>query len=385
MKNILLVGEWQSTNLGDKVLCNCCYQYLKANLSDCNFIKFDLSNSNRGEKLLNKIYALTEFAFGYITRIRGRNSSTRILILSKMRSKIFTARDLKRLPTIDCIIFCGGQIFLHYFTYGVYEIVKYAERNNIPLILNACGGSDWKGRCAKIITRCINSPVVKSLTVRDNIKFFRKINTSAKLVPDTALLASDYYDVTLHMTPVVGLGVMSYESIDAILKGRISKTDLISFWRKLIAKIEEANLSWQFFTNGSPNDYNFALEILSELGYGNLNLHLCPRPETDVQLVDLIAQFQSIVSFRLHSHIIAYSLALPSYGLAWDNKVIDFFAMTERPEQCSELGLFDADKAFNFIKNQRGRKLETPLKDIVRTHMQNDVMSIICPNNRLKR
>lgn len=382
MKNILLVGEWQSMNLGDKILCNCCYKYLNSNVQDCNFIKFDLSHSNRGEKLLNKIYTLTESAYGYIYRICDRNSSTRILALSKMRSKIFTARDLKRLPTIDCIIFCGGQIFLHYFTYGVYEIVKYAERNNIPLIWNACGGSDWEGRCAKILTRCINSSVVKSLTVRDNIKFFKRINSNAKLVPDTALLASDFYKVESKETVDVGLGVMGYDTIKYTLHGRVSKMEVIAFWRNLVSNIEKAGLRWKFFTNGSPEDYNFAQEVLSELSSANTNIceHICPRPETESQLVELIAQFKRIISFRLHSHIIAYSLAIPSYGLAWDKKVVDFFALTKCPNQCSEYGVFDVDKAFNFITSYGRSKFDTPLKEVVIKHMQDDVIKHICSN-----
>ena len=61
---------------------------------------------------------------------------------------------------------------------------------------------------------------------------------------------------------------------------------------------------------------------------------LCPAPETPRELVELIASFRSIIGFRLHSHIIAASLDIPSVALVWDQKLPSFFAAMELKNRC---------------------------------------------------
>ena len=48
----------------------------------------------------------------------------------------------------------------------------------------------------------------------------------------------------------------------------------------------------------------------------------------------MLAGFQSIISFRLHSHIIAASLDIPSVGVVWDDKLRFFFQKTGHEERC---------------------------------------------------
>ena len=82
------------------------------------------------------------------------------------------------------------------------------------------------------------------------------------------------------------------------------------------------------FSTGCQEDYLLAKNILEQLQLieeGDFSNYLLDRPTSTKELVNDINQFDSIVSFRLHSHIIAASYGIPSFAIYWDNKQVDFF------------------------------------------------------------
>lgn len=83
------------------------------------------------------------------------------------------------------------------------------------------------------------------------------------------------------------------------------------------------------FTNGAIDDYEFACFALRSIGKEKL---LEKRPTRPVELVDVIATCEYIISFRLHSLILAAAYDIPSIGLVWDSKVTSFFETIKREE-----------------------------------------------------
>lgn len=377
MKNILLIGEWKSPNLGDSVLCNCCKIFLEKELPHINFIQLDLSfgiNPSRHQYwCYSKLYKISRI-FEKIIR-SNRNSLS--VQLSYFRSKIFIKKSLERLSSIEGIIFCGGQIFLDYFSYCILEIVYYAEDKKIPIFWNACGGSEMTKKVSDIIQRCIQSPMTISISVRDNIDYFRSIIPKTILVPDTALLSSELYSFEPVNSDIIGLGILSIGLLQERLHGTFKKRDLLIFWKEVIRNIERRGLKWQFFTNGDTDDYSTAIELLIQLGYDISEENLAARPKSDNELVGLISKYESIISFRLHSHIIAFSLGIPSYGLAWDKKVIDFFILSQRIDYCSNLGKFNANEAIKVVDNRKKILYQKQLIEKVKMHMHNDIINRI--------
>lgn len=375
MKNILLVGEWKSPNLGDSVLCNCVYKYLEKHLSHHNLIKFDLSFGYNPTKFQYWLYSKLGRLLCLFNKTTNRDISDNILSLSDLRSKIFI-KDIKKIQPIDCIIFCGGQIFLDYFTYCVSEIVIFAENHNIPIFWNACGGSSkLTDTSSRIFIRCINSRMTQVISVRDSINYFKKINPNTILVPDTAVLVSKCYPINSKRTDLIGLSTISHKLINERVDKNVSKDYIVQFWKSLIKKIEGANLKWKFFTNGDPEDYSATKQLLNNLGYHSEDIHISPRPTSDKELVNLISSFDAVVSFRLHSHIIAYSLGIPSYGLAWDKKVIDFFTLANNRNSCSNLGEFSSDKVFDFVLHRNSYRLPNHLIKTTIDHIDNDIIN----------
>nr|WP_300902252.1 polysaccharide pyruvyl transferase family protein [uncultured Acetatifactor sp.] len=132
--------------------------------------------------------------------------------------------------------------------------------------------------------------------------------------------------------------------------------------------------TWKIFTNGAPYDEEIVDRLLNDLGiHDKKNKLVLPRAMDAESLVNNITSFEKIISFRLHSHIIAASFGIPSYGFAWDSKVREFFSKLDAPQRCKELAekidyecLFeDVNKDLNDIEDIK-KQADLSKKDLYR-------------------
>ncbi len=365
-KNILLVGEWASPNLGDAVLCNCCYNILKYNTLN-NYIKFDLSFGANQSDTKRSIYSYLCVPINFL----GGKKATRIL--GWIRSKLFIKNGLRKHKNIDGIVFCGGQIILDYFCDCVNEIAIYAEKRSIPIIYNAIGGSQCSNHSKIIFKRVLEKNTVKAISIRDNYHFFSNLTSrDIKVVPDIAVSAGKIYEHQSNNSNIIGLGTINPVMLKERLGLNVSLDEIISFWSKVIQNIENKGLKWKFFTNGDIGDFNSAKSILESLGYVASEKFLQDRPRTDTELISNISQFSAIISFRLHSHIISYSLGIPSFGLIWDKKVVDFFNMTNNKYYSAE-NIFDTNKISEFLDEYGHITVNNSLTEIAISNLTDNV------------
>lgn len=91
-------------------------------------------------------------------------------------------------------------------------------------------------------------------------------------------------------------------------------------------------ISWKLFTNGSQSDIEFAQRIKSELGLSADRI--CDHPASSESLVKTVTQFDNIISFRMHSQIIAASYGIPCFGFVWDDKIKEFYQKIGYPNNC---------------------------------------------------
>ena len=80
---------------------------------------------------------------------------------------------------------------------------------------------------------------------------------------------------------------------------------------------------------------------------------IATRPQIPKELVKIISQYNSIISFRLHSHIIAYSLEIPSIAIAWDNKVNFFFKDIGYSERCKRIDSDPEEIVLNLLESMK--------------------------------
>jgi len=214
---------------------------------------------------------------------------------------------------------------------------------------------------------------VKSISVRDSLGKISEVfgvqeNRLVKTY-DTAVWAANVYNpekipVSTYGQGLIGLGMM--------FPTNISFSGATKFWLEILKKLEEEKVEWQIFVNGSPRDMAYAVYVMEEalkrgiiknlsgrisradeesagssgidaptdyLTSGDLtsslrNRYLHKRPREPRELVQEIAEYRAIISQRLHSHIIAASLGIPSVAIYWDDKVTEFFGDLGHPERC---------------------------------------------------
>jgi polysaccharide pyruvyl transferase WcaK-like protein len=157
-----------------------------------------------------------------------------------------------------------------------------------------------------------------------------------QIAHDPAFCAGDAYNIARAENAArIGLGIMapltSYPGTDPRICRLLSSERLQCFWQGIIASLDLAGHSVSLFTNGDEQDQAFAASIHRSLESGlRSRVAIATKPARPEELVRMIAGFRAVLAQRLHSHIIAFSLGVPSVGIIWDSKVEEFAKLTDR-------------------------------------------------------
>lgn len=341
---ILLIGLLTTYNLGDPILLHCAKTMLQKMYPDAEI----------GVRNIHGYYAIKKYRVPSPLEFRRncmkkklKNAAASLGYRDPVYSgaKKSLAWDFEngfdRLLSEPCdlVLFAGGQMFMDPLVLPLSEIVRSCEKRRIPVIFHACGfGPLYSRKIRGILWRALQNKAVLSVTARDfpperlrrGSGFDWK--TGISFSADMGLWASEVYGVPARKGfssgKTVGIGVIG--TVEVSLK---QEAALI---RKLIDLLEKDGRKWQLFTNGHPQDEMAARFILKSIKHGQNN-HLQDAlyiPKTPPELVQKIASYDSIISSRLHSHILAASLNVPSVALSWDAKVNRFFEKAGCGERC---------------------------------------------------
>lgn len=336
---ILLLGLYYSDNKGDALLTDCTEFRIHQTIPGAEVIVRDLfgrtmwKKAHGGEKAELK---------KRILRNKLRTFVSSYTIWDKMYTHeqylydIYCS-DIERVMTIpcDCVIFAGGQIFMDDLALVISNYIDFFSSRKIPIIINAAG---WGPFCSRHIRahleRSLQSQWIIDLSARDHI--FQLNHLTGKKISiraDLGLFADETYGIGRNFqNGMTGLGIMFAPTI--------SGNKMIRFWKKIIILLTRRKIPWMLFTNGYPSDEEFAEELLRKLpeecfySGKNRNDYLLPAPQTPEEMVAQISTFQSMISMRLHSHITAASLGIPSVAIIWDDKLSEFFNMIGYIERC---------------------------------------------------
>lgn len=338
MKNILVVGILHTGNLGDDLIYEMVFQTCKRALNK------DPLTLNIGNTRKEKDREKTEGKKALLKKVKNKCSC---LLIYKKYVEIKRLRSLNIMlnkfdfSTIDTIVFAGGQIFFNYFIPLIEEIVKKAERNSVKVIFNACGVGSISRRNAKKLRYVINNPTVKMITVRESPQLLLNAvgdvrRTDIYRVNDPAVQCASYYGqytFNCNDSKKVGIGL-----IDPIILRKhglkLNKSEYESMIKTIVSYCDKNHFDYEFFCTGDKQDYAFLCEIQKNI---YRNSFVAERPDCVEKLLRLINRYDNIISFRLHSHIVATSYGIPSFALVWDKKVKEFFKGIGREQDCYDL------------------------------------------------
>lgn len=328
---ILVLGLYHSLNLGDAVLTDCTAALLRRQYPQAQVIIRDLVN-------LDTIPVRVPLSLKQLYRSR-RRLLLRSLATSlgwdkqRKRGKWCIARYGDALDSLaaenwNLAVFAGGEMFMDMFSPYICHLTEQFSQRRIPVFFHACGiGPSQSRALQRQLGRVLRLPNVHYLSCRDDVARLNRWcgGDFAVFSADSGLWADQIYGIQKDpQANTVGLGIMFANSLPP--------QRVIRFWQRLIRKLDRRGIPWKLFTNGAEADMCFARELLRTMDLGEDRL--CPPPESPAELVKLIAGFDSLISFRLHSHIIAGSLDIPSVALLWDDKLKFYFEMMGQPQSC---------------------------------------------------
>ena len=331
--NILLIGECYSENLGDAVICQTVKKMIENEYSDADITLFDISGRiNYQEYYNNKDYSILGKCFIKITEklpIILKKSSFYNLYKNNERRYLRTILLLENIlkeHQIDIAIFAGGAMFMDYFAGLIYYTVRKLSIKKIPVLFHSCGMGYLSEDGVKLLRKTFAHNYVKNVSIRDSmdrfLQLFGDITTPTETY-DTAIWCNKFFNRNSEKVAEYGIGVISLPQHYKIQK------DIITHFKK-------SNISFKVFTNGA--DENTAISLLKDVGYIDNDIHsmLMKRPITPEELVYNITGFEKIVSFRMHSLIVATSFGIEVRGFVWDDKVRTYLTKLGYPEWCCD-------------------------------------------------
>lgn len=353
MKKILIVGEKYSENLGDGVICDTVCNYYN---NDYILKIIDLSGRVTWTNS-NNYFSLKKEMFSYLKRyIKIILNFFKYKKYGKNLTKIINDFNILFDNTVnefnpDVILFAGGQLFNDTFINQINYICKYADKNNIKVVFNSIGYGNLLSN--NLLKSILNSDSVEYISVRDNYKIISEL-TSKNIIDnyDSAIICRNYYKTSINNSKCLGIGIM--------YSPKQSPHKQIKFWNSFIKLLSKNNIDFKLFTNGSTHDQSFAEYILKKNNLDK-NKYLVTKPNKPEELINIINSFNSIISMRLHSLIIAYSYNIPSLSITWDNKVNTFFEKIGCKNRCLSFRL-EEEKILDFIKNYNNYNYDENIK-----------------------
>ena len=330
MKRILILGLEEIHNYGENFLLDC-LQYRVQRHGEVTTVTGNLEPAmGLGEKL--PYYALMSTS-RMLRRAGDRDGAARLEYMAvKRRCAGLYARLME---DVDGLIFGAGS-----YKYGTQKLwayyslaVEMAGARGIPVMFNAMNiqkydGSDWKCRFLADHSAC---PNVRVITTRDGEEGVRRLRRDYGIPPETlcapvgdmAYWIPDCYGIRKRgAQDTVGVNIISGK-IFTRYGGSLSESEAMRFYVRILRGLDRANIPWKLYTNGMQEDYAFGKKVLKLYGKGGEHKEVI-RPETQEDLLRLIASCRMILGARLHSCIAAYSMDVPLVGFYWDEKMRHF-------------------------------------------------------------
>lgn len=342
-----VIGVYYASNLGDAVICECVAFWLREHWPQAQIDIIDIEGKEKfpvqeqaSISLLQRRAYKVKWDY-WLTRYGIRD---RVLYWNQMdvdaRQDFYDEIGER---SYDAAVFAGGQLFMDWLTVDICEFIKYFEQAGTPVFFNACGaGFSVSEQIQRLTGNWLKSDCVKWLSSRDDaVTIQERYGLPDGMVErtfDPALWTCETFAFCREKEQkgkgITGLGIM-YST-------HVPLRQITAFWLRLIKELNRRKIPWRMFCNGAMEDYNYGCYVLKKAGL-DPQTFLLPCPEQPMDLIRQIGTFDSLISFRLHSHIIAASMDIPAVAIVWDRKLRFFYASLKHPERCRTVKTSAAD------------------------------------------
>ncbi|HGD7086977.1 TPA: polysaccharide pyruvyl transferase family protein [Enterococcus faecium] len=256
------------------------------------------------------------------------------------KRKLFRDYYQEQLKNIDFLIVVGGALITYRFDRNfhspLYELIMVAESLDKKVIFNSVGienSYDLSYESCRMVKRYLNSKSVVAISTRDDFETLNRYlndqhSKMIALTSDSAVFTNEIFKkYVVDKKYDLGIGLISPEKFNQYRDDNLS-FEYISLVKSIINECIEKDINFCLFTNGHHKDYEFALSIIDEFNLPQNRI--LPRPESFYDLIEHISMFDRLVTSRLHSCIIAFSLNIPFVGIDWNGKLKFFSQIISR-------------------------------------------------------
>ena len=175
-------------------------------------------------------------------------------------------------------------------------MLNAAEKNNIPVVLNAVGveGYSAENENCQLLKASLQLPCLKCVTTRDDLQtltkgyFDENSRTSLGKVADPAVWISEAYDIIKENgANKVGIGIARGELFLDNEK-KFSTQQMLDLYVGIIKTLLDNKYQVEIFTNGLTTDNDFAHKTCAKLEEEGINVD-CKIPATTRDLVSIIS------------------------------------------------------------------------------------------------
>jgi polysaccharide pyruvyl transferase WcaK-like protein len=330
---ILLLTNRDSDNLGDQVIEAC----------DIGLLSTVMKNL----KIKSTKYV-----------INSREAS----IVSGRYLKSKNPKFLKNAETLiqhsDLIVFGGAPMF-NYLYQTFYErtavTLEIAQKYNKPVIFSAIGVEAYDEDNAKCqrLKKALNMDCVKQITTRDDFELLQKYKENEGMridkVADPAVFSSSIFRNQIEEKKDKKIGIFILRA-NGFVDNKIdfSRDESAAFWKSLILELKSKGYDCELLSSGHFADEAFIDYLIRKY---HINAGRCVfNMNTPEKLIQKISSYDAVISCRLHPSIIAFSLDVPSLGIAWNTKVRGFYDSVGYGDRVVEAEGIDAKKVVEKIE-----------------------------------
>jgi len=381
---ILLVGEVNSDNLGDRAIYVSLKQLFESDGYEVG--GWDLSRNTPGiqDPESSSVESVAPHRRGKNSQTPGLRIKGRILqrldtsphwirkaavYLSKKR----TARRMRtawasELQNCDLVVFGGGALLSDNdwsFPLALVNFSRAARAVGKPYVCVGCStGSRYSAMGRRWLQEFLDHCQYVALRDQLSLQGLHQLGEyRADVYADSALCIGDFYP----RDPARNAGTMGINVIAAARHHRLHQQTHSNYLRELSSFVQaiangEAG-PWQrvlLFSTGDQQDYQAAKDLVAGLDLTDSSVEItAPEPgSTLAGLCELIAGLDLVISTRMHAGIIAKSYRRPLIAIAWDEKIRGFCRMIGIEEDCLDIELFRGELLLQKVRKFAGAGLK---------------------------
>lgn len=326
MKKLAILGLMNEPNQGDPLICECVkYLYGSSISDDVSWQLFDLRFIFKYFISSDKKTLIYKKGYSFIGLIYKRYPWK---IFYKLKIFLLSKTYEGNLKNTNCGIIAGGGIIhykFHDYALPICAFIKACNSKGIPIVINAVGieGYDNKNIKCQQMRRYMSYPNVIKITTRDDLNLLKEFyltpnsRCEIKKVIDPAVFSSQIFSLLRDPhSEVIGIGLIR-SNIFKDYRVEYSVEDIVNYYVSLIKTLQKRELKFAFFINGFSGDLDL-VPIIEERTGIKINVSI---PKTPQELVETISGYKGIITARMHSCIVAYSLNIPAVAFEWCEKL----------------------------------------------------------------